>query len=67
LDFDVNNLKVSQAKANAISLKRPEQGPPQQEVLQHVEQKSLLVLKPANEVAGRITKMQQRGWSVSFR
>jgi hypothetical protein len=63
LDFDVNNLKAQQGK---IALKRPEQGPSQAEVLQHVDSKSLVVLKPVNEIALRIQKMQARGWKIVF-
>jgi|688.fasta_scaffold1717431_2 hypothetical protein len=63
LDFDVNNLKVHHGR---IVLKRPEQGPSLAEVLEHIDSKSLVVLKPVNEVALRISKMQSRGWKIVF-
>ncbi len=66
LDFDVNNLKALRNHRDDIVLKRPEQGPDKAAVLDHVDKKTLFVLKPVNEVAARIAKMKQRGWQVLF-
>jgi hypothetical protein len=66
LDFDVNNLKALRNHKDDIVLKRPEQGPDRAAVLDHVDKKTLFVLKPVNEVAARIAKMKQRGWQVLF-
>jgi hypothetical protein len=49
-----------------VVLKRPEQGPTLAGVVEHVRTKSLLVLKPPQEVSARIQKMQDRGWTVMY-
>ena len=50
----------------AIVLKRSEQGPNFDGVVKHVLTKSLLVLKPPQEVSQRIAKMQSRGWTIEY-
>jgi len=65
VDFDVNNLKATRG-FKGMQLKRPKQSGPLDEVVGHAVAKTLVVLKPANEVSARIAKMQSRGWTCEF-
>ena len=68
VDFDVNNLKLS--FPGGIQVKHEGeirvQGRDRNQILSNCRVKTLLVLKPAQEVTARIDKMKQRGWAVTF-
>ena len=68
VDFDVNNLKLS--FPGGIQVKHGGEARPEGrsliQILSNCRLKSLLVLKPAQDVTARIDKMRNRGWAIDF-
>lgn len=68
VDFDVNNLKLTQThtiEIKALHGQRKEATDLKQ-VLANIRDKQLYVLRPVASVNGRIEKMKSRGWKIMF-
>ena len=68
VDFDVNNLKLTQANGIEIKAMRGQrqEATDLKQVLANIHDKQLYVLKPVSSVNGRIEKMKTRGWKIMF-
>ena len=66
VDFDVNNLKLTQS--DGIQIKYAEgqikEAVNLQQIFSNTRAKQLYVLKPAAHINARIEKMRSRGWKI---
>lgn len=66
VDFDVNNLKVTQTKGIEIKYSEGQHSTAidLKQILANIQAKQLYVLRPASQINARIEKMKSRGWTI---
>ena len=66
VDFDVNNLKITQAKGIEIKYVEGQrrEATDLKQILANTAAKQLYVLRPALKINARIEKMKSRGWKI---
>ena len=66
VDFDVNNLKITEAKGIEIKYVQGQrrEATDLKQILANTQAKQLYVLRPAFQINARIEKMKSRGWKI---
>lgn len=66
VDFDVNNLKITESKGIEIKYVdgQRKEATDLKQIVANARSKQLYVLKPATQLNARIEKMRSRGWTI---